>query len=93
MSVGTELAELVDQHQQVAVREVGEHVGETRPGGDQLTAVEREHVVSQAFAAACRLPQRRTLAGSSDSAQQQQPGLGIVLEQLVEPAPELLGQT
>jgi hypothetical protein len=44
MSVGTEVAELVDQHQKVAVREVGEDVGETRPGGDDHDQVFCSHV-------------------------------------------------
>ncbi len=85
-----EVAQLVDQHQQVAVRKVGEQVGESRPGGDQLAAVERDHVVAEALAAACRLAQRGTLARATDTAQHQQPGVAAVLEQLVEPAPELL---
>ena len=90
VGAGAEVAQLVDQHQQVAVRQVGEEVGESRSGGDQLPAVERDHVVAQALAAACRLPQCGALARASDTAQHQQPGVAVVLEQLVEPAPELL---
>jgi hypothetical protein len=47
-------------------------------------------VVAEALTAAGRLPQRGTLARATDTAQHQQPGVAAVLEQLVEPAPELV---